>query len=75
MPTKKLYVVQRVANLEEVEGVPREELQRLHDQKKWPKRYDVKKVVGSVTPKIHTTLTEEDVEVYCGKDDWHVEIT
>lgn len=68
---KKLYLEQQSIPILEMT----EEEQAMRDAGKWPTRYVVKKVVGSVTPKIHAHMTEIMVEELCANPDWQVEIT
>lgn len=36
--------------------------------------WQVRKVTGSTTPRIHDTLTRTEVDKYCERDDWEVSI-
>jgi hypothetical protein len=74
---KRLHLTQVPIPLDEMPELrgpeAREKIEAMRND--WPQRYEVRKVVGSTAPKIHSHLSEEQVAKYCADESWQVEIT
>lgn len=66
---KKLYLEQQQVPITDLTA---EQQMRLTTE--WPNRWFVTKVVGSVTPRVRTHLSEQQVQNYCRDEEWQVEI-
>lgn len=69
---KKLYLEQRVVPIDKMESGQSMRVQRREEE--WPVEYVVQKVIGSIDPKVHATLSSEQVDHYCEQEDWEVTI-
>jgi len=67
---KKMTLEQRVIPMDRM--APEQALVAQRNPREWPKEYVVKKMLGSTEPAVWDVLSKEEVDRYCGDENWEV---